>query len=287
MITLENNTLKVQIAPQGAELQSIYNVQNKLEHVWQGDPTYWSKRSPILFPIVGQLKDDTYYYKDKAYHLPRHGFAREKMFTVESENEEQVTFLLTNSEETLAVYPFEFELRVHYELQDNILSVIYDVLNTGNDTMYFSVGGHPAFGVPYEKGSAYKDYYLEFEDAEHTSRYTLQNGLIDEAQPFLQYEKRVPLHHQLFYKDAIVLKNLLSGSVALKSDKSDHGLHFNFEQFPFLGIWAAKDAPFVCIEPWQGIADTVQHNQQLTEKEGIVALEKGHRHQQGWSVAIF
>ena len=161
MTIIENNDLRVVIKTDGAELDSIRHKHHDLEYLWQGDATFWGKKSPILFPIVGGLKDNSFQYEGKTYHLPRHGFARDKAFTVEQQSADKATFLLTSDEQTLEHYPFPFELRVHYALTNNTLSVTYAVKNTGDGTTYFSVGGHPAFNVPLVANTDYTDYRIE------------------------------------------------------------------------------------------------------------------------------
>lgn len=287
MIVLDNDQLQLLIAPKGAELQRIYNKQLHLDYLWNADAAYWPKHSPVLFPIVGQLKDDTYIYQNKRYHLTRHGFARDQTFIVETSTNNRATFLLQSSSETHHIYPFDFELRVHYVLTDTQLSVTYDVYNTGKKEMYFSIGGHPAFKVPLVYNTRYEDYYIALEKTEEAPRWTLKNGLIDKPEPFLQYQERINLTHELFYNDALVFKHLAPGTLTLKSDKTTHGIRMNTAAFPYLGIWAQKDAPFVCIEPWQGLADSTSHNQQLEEKEGIVDLAAEHRWQQSWQATFF
>jgi len=286
-VRLYTDDLKIDIASKGAELQSVYHLKHQLEYLWGGDPAFWSKHSPVLFPFVGQLKNDTYFYQGKSFHSKRHGFAREKDFIIEHAEASKATFLLVSNEETREIYPFDFEFRIHYSLEAALLTVTYDVFNTGREAMYFSVGGHPAFKVPLVPKTVYSDYYLEFERLETISRMALQNGLIGEAVPFLHFEKHLPLSYELFNHDAIVLKGLKSGKVSLKCDKIAHGLNLDFEGFPYLGIWAAKDADFVCIEPWHGIADSIHHNGKLEEKEGIIRTERGHRWQDSWQLSCW
>ena len=284
MFTIGNEHLKIIISKKGAELQSIFNKQTQLEYLWNGNPAFWSKRSPILFPIVGTLKNDIYYYNDKPYKLNRHGFARDMDFEIETPTASAVTFLLRSDETTLRNFPFEFELRVMYSLRENNLRVNYNVSNISNREMYFSVGGHPAFKVPLVDGMGYDDYYLEFNEEETKPRWPIsKDGLIETTPvPLLQQTNVLPLTKELFSKDALVLKNPTSSIVSLKSDKSSHGLDFDFGDFPYLGIWAAKDADFVCIEPWCGIADSVDTNQQLVNKEGINKLNAGEIFQRFW-----
>ena len=288
MQTLKNNQLAVKINPKGAELSSLFNIENQTEYLWNADPTFWGKSSPVLFPIVGALKNDIYRFEGKEYTLPRHGFARDREFIVEKSEENSITFLLTHDENTLKVYPFKFEFRLIYSLENNSLNVTYSVKNVGENKMYFSVGGHPAFAVPLAEDTAYDDYYLEFNKTENFKRWGLTaNGLI-ETQPFdfMKDTSQLNLTKELFYEDAIVFKNLESTSVILKSDKANRQLKLDFEDFPYIGIWAAKDADFVCIEPWRGIADSTNHNQELTEKEGIEGLDKGDIFEKTWRVTV-
>ena len=288
MQTLKNSTLTIKINPKGAELRSLFNNQNQTEYLWNADPMFWGKSSPVLFPIVGSLKENMYHFEGQQYTLPRHGFARDKEFIVEKRQENSTTFLLTHDENTLKVYPFKFEFRLIYSLENNAMNVTYSVKNTGENKMYFSVGGHPAFAVPLTENTSYDDYYLQFNKTETFKRWGLTSGGLIETQPidFLIDTDKLDLTKELFYDDAIVFKNLESTSVILKSDKTNRQLKFDFEGFPYLGIWAAKDADFVCIEPWCGIADSANHNQELTQKEGIIKLSLGEIFERTWRVEI-
>ena len=288
MITIENEKLRAVISPKGAELQSLVNKETGIEYMWSGDAAYWSKHSPVLFPIVGALKEDTYFYKDNTYHLPRHGFARERTFLKDQVSISEAVFTLTQDAETLAVYPFAFLLTLRYTLRANALTCTYEVSNTGYDELLFSVGAHPAFAVPMVKETDYQDYYLQFNKTEPLNRWKLDGGLIaDHAEPLHTENNRLPLTHELFYEDAIVLKNMQSNSITIGCAKHYHGIHFNFDNFPFFGIWASKDANFVCLEPWCGIADSVQHNQQLADKEGIIRLAANTSWQRNWKAECF
>ena len=289
MVTLENELLKVVVSPAGAELQSIVHKENGLEYLWQGDAAYWGKRSPVLFPIVGGLKDGIYYFKDQVYSVGRHGFARDKNFEVREEEASRAVFTLRSGVDTLLHFPFDFEFSLVYELQGDRVSVSYHVANPDGHTMYFSVGGHPAFNVPLVPGTDYTDYYLLFNKKETAGRWPLSpDGLIEkEPVSLLNDSDHLPLTKELFAADAVVLKNLRSDSVRLLSNKHSHGLQFEFPDFPYLGIWAAKGADFVCIEPWCGIADAVDTDQLLENKEGIVTLESGSSFIRQWAIRLF
>ncbi|HEX9512707.1 MAG TPA: aldose 1-epimerase family protein [Puia sp.] len=289
MFSIENRHLKINIHPKGAELQSIYHKDHKLEYMWNGDPAFWGKHSPLLFPIVGTLKEDTYTYQDKTYSLPRHGFARELEFEVEEQGPDAITLLLRSSAATKANYPFDFELRVTYQLAPQGLATTYSVRNVSDkDPLYFSIGGHPAFKVPLVAGTAYPDYFLEFEHKETSPRWPItKEGLIEKPpKPLLRSSRLLPLSKELFQDDAVVFKNLSSTTIALKSEKTERGLLFDFADFPYLGIWAAKNADFVCIEPWCGIADSIDSNQQLTDKEGINKLAPNDIFERTWTLAF-
>ncbi len=289
MFTIENNHLSVTINPKGAELQSIYNKVLQIEYLWSGDPAFWGKHSPVLFPIVGTLKEDTYYFNNQPYHLGRHGFAREMDFVADTPSGNSISFVLNSNAETRSRYPFDFSFWVKYELTENSLKTTYTIGNTGTTAMYFSVGGHPAFAVPLTGGVSYNDYYFEFNQAENAGRWPIsKDGLIETAStPVFSQSNRLQLSKELFMKDALVFKGLASNSVALKCDKNAHGLVFDFTGFPYLGIWAAKNADFVCIEPWCGIADSVATNQQLIQKEGIHMLQPAKSFERTWSVTLF
>jgi len=288
MIILENQTLRATIAPKGAELQSLFNKTTAIEHMWSGDAAYWGKHSPVLFPIVGGLKKETYYFNDTEYKLPRHGFARDKTFAAEKINDSEALFSLKDDAQTLAVYPFHFELRLRYKLTGNSLSCTYEVYNPATEDLLFSVGGHPAFAVPFVIDTTYTDYYLQFNKTETLHRWKLEDGLIASHSELLPVANNIlPLQSSLFYEDAIVLKNMQSNSITLGCNKNNHGIYFKFDDFPFFGIWAAKDAPFVCLEPWCGIADSITHNQQLKNKEGINVLAPNEHWLRTWAVECF
>lgn len=286
-VLLESDYLKVKIKTKGAELNSVVNKETGLEYIWSGDPAFWGKTSPVLFPIVGTLKKDTFYYKNKSYSLTRHGFARDVTFELEARNDESAVFSISDS--SLQKFPFEFKLQLKYQLMKDFLEVSYDVHDTGNDRMYFSIGGHPAFKVPITSHSTYEEHYLEFNKVENADRWPISSeGLIkDQSIPFFKNNSILKLTRTLFNEDALVFKNLKSDKISIKSDAHHHGLDFYFEGFPYLGIWAAKNADFVCIEPWCGIADSVTHDQQLATKEGIVSILPNEPWTRSWKVRFY
>lgn len=289
IVTLENNLLKVEIKSIGAELNSVSRKDNRLGYIWSGDPAVWGKTSPVLFPIVGTLKDNTYLYNGKPYTLSRHGFARDAEFEIIQQEQQKASFVLRDSETSFINYPFHFELRLTYELDNDLLKTSYEVRNTGTDNMYFSLGAHPAFKVPLTSGTTYEDYYLLFDQNENAGRWPInKEGLIQHTPvPFFNNSSRVDLSHSLFLEDALVFKHLQSHKISLLNQRNTHGLDFYFEDFPFLGLWAAKAGDFVCIEPWCGLADSVDHDQQLVHKEGLETLAPHNSWKRKWRVRCF
>lgn len=289
MIKISNEKLTVMVNPQGAELQSIVRNDTGLEYLWSGDPAFWGKKSPVLFPIVGGLKDNTYQYRGDHYTLGRHGFAREQLFAVTEQGAEYVSLRLSDSDTTLKVYPFRFDFTIQYLLQDDQLQVTYQVLNRDDKTLLFSVGAHPAFKLPLVPGTTYEDYYLYFNKEEEAGIWPLSaGGQVETAPvPYLQRTHELPLKKSLFYNDALVFKQLASTAISIKSNHTPHGLTLAFEGFPYMGIWAARDADFVCIEPWCGIADSVDTNGELEEKEGINRLAPDGLFERTWTATIF
>lgn len=286
MYIIQNEQLEIAVAAKGAELQKIYNKETGLDYLWSGDPAFWGKHSPVLFPIVGTLKDGSYLYNNQTYHLSRHGFARDLEFTVIHQSEAAISFSLQQTAATLEQYPFYFELRIHYRVKENRLHIQYEVLNQDEKTLWFSIGAHPAFKVPLVKGTSFEDYVLCFNEFENTGRYPLtDDGLLaEDPQIFLQNTDELPLKKSLFYEDALVFKTLQSSSIKLESPKTENGLTVDFKGFPYMGIWSARDADFVCIEPWLGITDSVTTSGKLEEKEGILSLAPGETFTADWAI---
>lgn len=285
-ITLENDYLKIAVKSKGAELCSVVRKDSQMEYMWSGDPAVWGKTSPILFPIVGTIKDDTYSYGNERYKLSRHGFARDAEFEIVKQEKQEAVFLLKNSADSFKIYPFAFELFIKYLVESDELKVSYEVRNAGTNIMYFSLGAHPAFKVPLTEATVYKDYFLEFNSIEDAGRWPInKEGLIAKVSlPFFNNSSRIDLSHELFEKDALVFKDIHSHKVSLKTDRDTHGLDFYFNGFSYLGLWAAKGGDFVCIEPWCGIADSVDHNQQFTEKEGVQTLPANDGWVREWKI---
>jgi galactose mutarotase-like enzyme len=284
--SIENEFLKISAKDSGAELISIKNKKNNLEYLWQGDPQFWGRRAPVLFPIVGKLKGNKYKAEGNSFELPQHGFARDAYFDISEKQDGFLTFTLKSNAETLKVYPYKFELDIKYKLIRNKIEISYEVKNKDDKKIWFSIGAHPAFNCPIDPKLKFGDYFLEFETEENADKYLLEDGLLNgKKEKLLNKEKKIQLTDKTFLNDAIIFKNLKSTALSLKSNSSPASLNFNFKGFPFLGIWS-KPGPFVCIEPWFGHADMVDFSGDLKDKEGIQGLDKGASFSCSYSVEI-
>jgi len=288
-IFLENENLKININRKGAELQSLYSKTTQLEYLWNSDANFWAKQSPVLFPIVGGLKNNEYSFENKNYQLTRHGFARDNDFEVEQISKLKAIFTLKSNEKTFVNYPFHFIFSIEYSIENNKLNCKYVVHNTGINTMYFSVGGHPAFNVPLTNNTSFNDWYLHFNKIETCGIYPINSqGLIEQnAVLFFNNSDEIALTKELFYKDALIFKELNSTEISIKSNKSNNGLTMQFKNFPFYGIWSAKDANFVCLEPWCGIGDIENTGNDITQKEGILQLDSSQVFENVWSIEMW
>lgn len=290
MIVLENNQLQVQIATKGAELTRIFNKTTELEYLWKGDAAFWKRQAPILFPIVGKLVDNTYWVNGTSYELPQHGFARDYEFAVLEQQESNVLLEFVYSNETLQVYPYKFALQIGYQLQENQLKVTYKVINVDSKNIFFSIGGHPAFNCPLVENTSFEDYYLAFEKDEQPLQHFLNPKTgFRKAQPEkVSLQKHIALSYSLFENDALMYENLESKKISLLSNKHSHGIHFYIPNWQYMAFWTQKgNAPFICFEPWMGIADAEDTNQQYESKTGILELPVAQVYENNYSCEFF
>lgn len=276
----ENDNFTLAVKEMGAELNSLKSKKTGFEFIWDGNTEYWYGQSPILFPIIGRLLDDKYRLNGTEYTMPKHGIVRKKPFTLKECTADSLTFVQTDDEESLAMYPYKFELKVKFTLTDNGLVVNHTVTNKNENTMYYSFGAHPAFNC--EIGD-----YLEFnKDAKLTTeRIDHESILIEETFPVEMDGNKVIITKDIFNDDALILSNYNSDVVTLKSNNHGREVKFNFKS-PLLGIWAKPGAPYVCIEPWWGVNDNYDKKADLSEKRGIMAIESGKSETFSWSVEI-
>lgn len=284
---LENERLYVEIAELGAEVTRIYDKKKGNELLWEGDPAYWKRHSPVLFPNVGKTCRNTVRIRGEQYPTSQHGFARDNTFRCISEKAGQASFLFASNEETRKVYPFDFELIITYVLDNNTLKVTWEVRNTGEDTMYFTIGGHPAFRFSGEKETK-EDYLLYF-----PGRKTLDYILIDPeeaaADPSIVYELELdqgycPVNEEMFARDALIFDGGQFEEVWLcRKDRTPY-VGIRCKDFPNFGIWSVKDAPFVCLEPWMGRCDDMGFDRELSEKPNVNKAEPGNRFEQSYVI---
>ena len=280
--------LKIQTKKEGAELTSIK--QNDKEMLFQGAQVldkngnaFWKRQAPILFPIVGQLKNSKTEIEGKTYEMSQHGFARDMKFEEISKTENKHHYMLKYNEETLKKYPYKFELHVIYEIVKDTLIVTYKVKNIDEKSIYFGLGGHPAFNCDYSNGE-YEIAFLENEDEIEFLK--LKDGLIDtEIADNILEDNKIYLKENTFDNDAVIMKNIKSNKVVLQNHKTNKKiLEFDFTGFSYLALWSKKGAPFVCIEPWQNTADRIDSTQIYKDKENIIKLEKNKEFECKYSI---
>ncbi|WP_321433661.1 aldose 1-epimerase family protein [Trichococcus flocculiformis] len=275
-VVLENADLRVEILKKGAEIRSVLSKLTDTEYIWQADKNYWGRHAPLLFPIVGKLKDDQFEYNDAIYHMSQHGFARDMTFDVEGNDNDSVKLSLKDTSETQKVFPFKFLLVVEYQLIANRLTTSYSVTNLDNDeTMYFSIGAHPGFKVPLESQTRFEDYYIEVSPEKTRNFIPVTEEVLLQTKNIVQTDQsKFELTRELFKDGVIILETAGSTRVTLKSDKSERKIAIDYTDMPYLGLWTTypDEGEFVCIEPWCGIADAYDSNGKFSEKKGINSL---------------
>lgn len=281
MITLKNEFVTAKFNEKGAELKSL--VSGDKEYIWCGDEKFWASSAPVLFPICGGLKDDEYYYNGKKYTMKRHGFVRNLLFEVEKASDSAVTFLLRSNDETKEQYPFDFELRVSYALEGKSLKINYNVKNCSGGKMYFSIGSHEGYYCP--EGIEEYDVLLP---AKETLDATKVDGpiLSHDTERIIENDDKIALKSEYFTIDALVFKDIKARSVVLKHRNSERALKLSFEGCDYFLIWTKVGAPYVCLEPWCGVSDSVDTDKKLETKEGIMALEVGNSFEKTHTIEI-
>ncbi|MBO6516893.1 MAG: aldose 1-epimerase family protein [Bacteroidia bacterium] len=278
---LQNNKLKISVDTRGAELQSVRSIDGR-EFIWQADPQVWPRHAPILFPIVGRLKDNAYVHQDQKYTLNQHGFARDLDFEVIKWNPSELVYSLKSNLGTYPNYPFDFDFQVGYELLDNAVVQSFMVKNMDEEVLPFSLGAHPAFAA-----EPIGQHLLEFEMPETASSDTVEEGIRTGEMRDVFEGNRIQLNETLFDKDALIFTNLKSSSVILKTNEGLPVVKMEYKDFPYMGIWSKPTAGYVCIEPWCGVADALAHNGNLADKEGVIFLEPGETFRRQITMTFF
>jgi galactose mutarotase-like enzyme len=285
---IRNDSYSATISSLGAELKSLKDANTGREYMWQADPAWWKGSAPVLFPIVGGLRNGKYRYEGVEYELPQHGFARTSEFQQTAALGDAAEFELKSSADTMAKYPFEFRLRVRFALERCGLAVRYSVTNAGTRPMYFSIGSHPAFNIPIESGSL-ESHYILFEQSEDAQRYFFKDGtyIAGKTAEVFDNSRVISLSRSLFDQGPIILKGLQSSEFTIMCSKGKKSVKVATEGAPpFLAIWSKPNAPFLCIEPWEGIPDSSEATGELAEKEGILSLEAGKVYETGYRIEV-
>ena len=268
MITLKNDKITVKLNELGAELKSLF--AGGREYIWCGRDEVWAESSPLLFPICGGLKDDKYTFNGKEYTMPKHGYGRKTMFEVESATDTEAVFLHKSNDETKKCFPFDYELRIIYSIDGYALKTEYKVDNKSGETMYFSIGSHEGYYTP----EGIEDYDVVFPQNETLSSYVLYGNLLsDQKLPIIKDTNILPLYDKYFTIDGLVFKDLKSRSAILRNRKTGKAVKVDFDYAPYFLLWHKPNAPYICLEPWDGVQDIVGSDYDITKKEGIIALD--------------
>lgn len=285
---LKNQYICLTVSDVGAEIQSI--VKDGTEYLWNGDEKYWPERAPVLFPYVGRFTNGKYLLNGKEYEMDIHGFARKYPYNLIEKTDQILVMQLEDNEETYKMYPYHFHLFVEYKLNKKMIEITYKVLNLSDDTMYFGIGGHPGFMLPFDEGIDFSDYYLEFRGRSFPTQIGIteagfQSGM-DMSFPLIN-DKYLKMSHDLFNEDSIVLKNM-ADEVILKSDKGQRMVKVSYSGFPYLGLWHTPKtkAPYLCIEPWTSLPSRQDVIEELAFKYDLIRLREGKEYKNTWSIII-
>ena len=290
MHTLKNEILTVQVKEHGAELASIR--KGSVEYLWQADPMFWGRHSPVLFPIVGSVWEKRYRVDGREFELGQHGFARDMDFTMLEGSEDEVRYRLESTEDTLKKYPWPFVLEIAYRLHGNMIDVIWEVSNPGNEDMYFQIGAHPAFNYPDYDPQTVERGFLSFDRGEGLECIRIkEKGCVDAETLYpldVPADGLLPLTRETFDKiDTIMLQDGQIGSVALYRTDRTPWLKLSFEA-PVVGIWSppGKNAPFICLEPWYGRCDRAGYEGDYRDRDWVNRLAPGERFSSVYTIEI-
>lgn len=286
---LHNEHITITVNHKGAELIHLIENADNHEYMWSGDAAYWTGRSPVLFPIVGSLVDESTRIDGKTYGMKNHGFARKSEFNCLKVTEDEAVFELTDSKDTYEQYPYHFALRLTYRIEGRTLAIDYEVENQDDISIFYQIGTHPAFKCPMEEGESFNDAEIRFSHDDVLKRYfsNEKSQILPNHHEELSLNNRaLPMKHEDYYEGALIFREVLSDTFTLASTKSQRKVEVKAINFPYLGIWQPKDAPFICIEPWHGLGDEENFHGDFTEKELIVTLQPGEKAGYGLRITI-
>lgn len=286
---LENDFLCIEIAEMGAEVTRIFDKQKNTEVLWEGNPLYWKRHSPVLFPNVGKTYQNQMLIEGKYYPTSQHGFARDSVFTCVSSSTEDASFMLVSSEDTKKIYPYDFELYIHYSLEGKELKVEWQVKNCSGRNMYFTIGGHPAFRFA-GKDEKKEDYMLKFPGKEALTYILLDpehgTGIPDTEYTMKLNQESCPVTEEMFTRDALIFDGGQIEDVWLCHKDGTPYVGMRCEGFPNFGIWSVKDAPFVCLEPWAGRCDDTGFQEDISKKHGMIRLQEKEVFEKSYKIIV-
>lgn len=289
MNILQNEKLIIESNNSGAELTKIFSKRYNKDILWNGNKKYWGRQSPILFPIVGKLVDNETIIEENLYSMTQHGFARDMEFEIIDKGDTFISYKLTDNESTLEKYPYSFELIINYTLKDNSINIEWIVKNTDSKDIFFSIGGHPAFNLPLFEQNDFSKYHLEFKKRSDVEKINLNTSFIDDI-TFIGDLKKLQLSPELFKNDALIYTNI--DEVSICNNDGGKYITLSMQDFPLVGIWTPyysetnSTAPFLCIEPWYGLADSIHSNKIYKDKKFINKLGKGKIFTASYSINI-
>jgi galactose mutarotase-like enzyme len=291
MEQLQNDDLLVEIDRHGAQINHIYNRNDHFDYIWNGD--IWPKHAPVLFPAIGRSNEDAYLYEGKRYDMPQHGFASEYDFDVVLSTNTKLILRLDANDETKKIYPFDFSLTIEFTLLEDGLRLCFTVENKGKKTLSYSIGSHPAFNLPIDGEGSFEDYTLRFSPAQRTLR---QFEIVKTPNPYRDgkirdvdgFDGALPLRYRHFDDGLIIIENEGIDEVELSSAKTSHSIGLRLSEFRYLTLWTKEgaDAPFLCIEPFNGLPDIVGEPVAIMEKEGNILLDPGETKSSSYDIRL-
>ena len=290
MHIIENAQLRVTVSDHGAELTGIFDKKNNREVIWNADPAYWKRHAPVLFPNVGRYYEDHCLIGGKTYTSGQHGFARDMEFICTEETENSVTHLLESTEETKKIWPYAFQLYITHTLNGRELTVTWKVVNKDQETMYFTIGGHPAFNVPVLTGTTRDEYYLTFSGQKELKYHLIDpaygTAIPEETYTLALEDGKCKIDAHMFDKDALIFDEGQITKAGIALPDGTPYVEMSCDGFPNFGIWSAGNAPFVCLEPWMGRCDNTGYDKDLSQKPDINTLKPAEVFDKSYTISI-
>ena len=291
MYVLENDLARVTISTLGAEVQSFILKEDQTEYIWQGNPEIWAGRAPLVFPVVGRLKEDEYTFEGKTYHMGQHGFGSVSEFVVTEQERDEIVFSLKYNDITLQMYPFKFELQIRYSLKETTLTKTHTMINLDDKVLYYAIGGHDGYNLCLDDGEVFEDYYLDFGGLEKLNPLEVDEHyhILRETYDLPLHEGKLPLTMKVFQKGALVCHDFPVKNISIRSRKSGRALQLEFGDFKTIGIWTKylpKAANYICLEPWSTLPDCAYLGKTLEEKVDIRNVLPGTMDRLAFSVTI-